>query len=147
MHMPLFAKKGNYSVCRCGCLLGDKGMCGRRLFFVLHFLHGGEHVLNVVVFFHSLEEFFYCCATFGIKFLGVGWVVNELGAGDFEVVVFEILLNVAVRLKSTGDDDFLFVLVEILCAAVDKFEFEVFEGHTFFSLNVEVALVGEHKCH
>ena len=83
-----FAKKGNYSVCRCGCLLGDKGMCGGRLFFVVHFLHGGEHVLNVVVFFHSLEEFFYCCATFGIKFLGVGWVVNELGAGDFEVVVF-----------------------------------------------------------
>ena len=88
-----FAKKGNYSVCRCGCLLGDKGMCGRRLFFDLHFLHGGEHVLNVVVFFHSLEEFFYCCATFGIKFLGGGWGVHELGAGEFEVVGFEMRVN------------------------------------------------------
>ena len=82
---------------------------------------------------------------FGSHFLGVVRNSNKFTAGDFEAVVFEILLNAGVFLESTVDYDVVFVLVEFVNAVVDEFEFEVFERNAVLRLDVEHTLVFEHK--
>ena len=53
-----------------------------------------EHVLHVVVVLKLFEEFFESFALFGSHFLGVVRNSHKFAAGDFEAIVFEILLNV-----------------------------------------------------
>ena len=120
------------------CLLGAA---------VVGSLHVGEHVLHIVVLFHSLNECLHVGLLLGGEFLVIGRLIDKFRAFDFKAVVLQILLDVAIGLESARDEQFFLVLVEVLGSAVDQFQLQVIELDAVLGRDVEIAFVREHERH
>ena len=105
------------------------------------------NVRHIFVLFQFLDQFLDRSALLLGHLLRVGRDSLELPADNLVTVILQVLLNGSVRFERPVDHHFLTIDEHLVHAAIDQFEFQLFDIHPFFHRSFENALVIEHKRH